>query len=139
MEQLYALITTEDPAKQDLYVKHAGNVLDFCTYFNSFSLKKWRQYTTLQTVTIKLSLEGTFEVMLLTVDSGGEYILQREQARGAYEHALSLSDTEGDILGIRLKPHSAEACFLSRAYYGLASEWHPKKIGVGICSFKREE
>lgn len=139
MEQLYALITTEDPAKQDLYVKHAGNVLDFCTYFNSFSLKKWRQYTTLQTVTIKLSLEGTFEVMLLTVDSGGEYILQREQARGAYEHTLSLSDTEGDILGIRLKPLSADACFLSGAYYGTASEWHDKKIGVGICTFKREE
>lgn len=139
MEQLYALITTEDPAKQDLYIKQAGNVLDFCTYFNSFSLKKWRQYTTLQTVTIKLSLDGPFEVTLLTVDRGGEHILQREQARGAYEHTLKLSDTDGDLLGFRLKPLSVGARYLSGAYHGTASEWHDKKIGVGICTFKREE
>lgn len=139
MEQLYALITTEEPAKQDLYIKQAGNVLDFCTYFNSFSLKKWRQYTTLQTVTIKLSLDGPFEVTLLTVDRGGEHILQREQAREAYEHTLKLSDIDGDLLGFRLEPLSVGARYLSGAYHGTASEWHDKKIGVGICTFKREE
>ena len=139
MKQLYALVTTDDPAKQALYVKRAGDTLDFCTYFNSFSLKKWRQYTTLQTVTIKLEFRGTFEITLLTVDSRGEHIVAKERAEGGYTHTLPLAETKGDLLGLRLRSLSAGAAYQSGAYYGEASAWQGRKIGVGICTFKREE
>lgn len=139
VKQLYALVTTDNPAKQALYVKRAGDTLDFCTYFNSFSLKKWRQYTTLQTVTIKLEFQGTFEITLLTVDSRGEHIVAKERPEGGYTRTLPLAETKGDLLGVRLRPLSAGAAYQSGAYYGEASAWQSRKIGVGICTFKREE
>lgn len=139
MKQLYALVDTQDADKQDLYVKRAGGMLDLCTYFNSFSLKKWRQYTTLQKVTIKLDFQGLFEVKLLTFDSAGEHTLLNEQAHDGYEHTLFIQKLSGDILGIRLKPLSADAVYQSGAYYGEADDWQDRKIGVGICTFKREE
>lgn len=138
MKQLYALVTTDDPAKQALYIKQAGDVLDLCTYFNSFSLKKWRQYTTLQSVTIKLCFQGVFEVTMLTVDDRGEHIVLKEQAEGGYMRTMALSKVQGDLLGVRLKPLSAGASYQSGAYYGEASTWQDRKIGVGICTFKRE-
>ena len=52
--KLYALAATDDAAKEKLYIQRQGNILDFFTYFNGFSLGKWVKYTTIQTVTLKL-------------------------------------------------------------------------------------
>ena len=52
MEKLYSLVQTDDSRKADLYIRgqsshsalksalHKDEILDFCTYFNSISIKK---------------------------------------------------------------------------------------------------
>ena len=56
IHKLYSLVDTTEKAKELLYIRgvkrrkdncilmHAGEVLDFTTYFNSMSLKKWKRY-----------------------------------------------------------------------------------------------
>ncbi|MFQ9152753.1 MAG: hypothetical protein ACLR6B_15980 [Blautia sp.] len=39
---------------------HKGGAADFNTFFNSFSIGKWRKYTVLETVSLSLKLQGSF-------------------------------------------------------------------------------
>lgn len=140
MEKLYALTDTKEKEKQDLYVKKSSHLLDFATYFNSFSLRKWKQYTTLQTLTVKLELKGPFKLHFLTFSANGEHTALEEQTEGGlYEHTFALQKLSGDIFGFRLEALQEDAQFLKGAYYGDAVNWHKCKIGAGICTFKREE
>ena len=41
-----------------------GGTADFDTYFNSFSIGKWREYTVLETVQLGLKLQGSFTIYL---------------------------------------------------------------------------
>ncbi|MFV0635889.1 glycosyltransferase [Mitsuokella sp. WILCCON 0060] len=140
MEKLYALTDTKEREKQDLYIKKSSRLLDFATYFNSFSLRKWKQYTTLQTLTVKLELKGPFKLCFLTFSADGERsVLEAQTKGGLYEHTFALQELTGDILGFRLEALQEDAQFLKGAYYGDAVNWHKCDMGAGICTFKREE
>ena len=45
-----------------------GGIISFDTYFNSFSLEKWKNYTHVKTISINLNLKGVFNVKLLNID-----------------------------------------------------------------------
>ena len=75
MKILYSITAAAEPEKQPLYIQgnfktdskgliHVGKgeELDFTTYFNSFSLKKWKRYTTLSGLRLHLHLEGLFRI-----------------------------------------------------------------------------
>ncbi len=49
----------EDPMQK-------GAVVTFDTYFNGFSIEKWKKYTVIGDVSVKLVLSGRFRVTLLT-------------------------------------------------------------------------
>lgn len=84
MIKLYDIICRNDnfPEKdiRDLYVKNAGrenslkcgDVLDFLTYFNSFSSIKWKKYTTIKEVSVELYVQGDFEVTFVLQDEKGK-------------------------------------------------------------------
>ena len=60
-----------------------GCALHFNTYFNSFSYGKWKKYTILEDLSVRLRLKGSFEIILLRNDSVSEgfleYALHREK------------------------------------------------------------
>ena len=41
----------------------AGQVIDFCTYFNSISLLKWKTYTYAEKLILRLRVKGEMEIM----------------------------------------------------------------------------
>ena len=45
-----------------------GGVISFDTYFNSFSVQKWKDYTNVKTISINLHIKGVFKVRLLNID-----------------------------------------------------------------------
>ena len=60
-----------------------GCTVHFNTYFNSFSYGKWKKYTKLDRLMLKLNLKGSFEVLLIRNDAAGEafeeYVLHRQK------------------------------------------------------------
>lgn len=42
----------------------AGQVIDFCTYFNSISLLKWKTYTYAEKLILRLRVKGEMEILL---------------------------------------------------------------------------
>lgn len=139
MKKLYALTTTDDSAKEALYIRKRDSALDFFTYFNSFSLEKWRQYTTLQSLTLRLQLTGSWKITWKVSDETGEhFLLEETSAHNDYEHTFPMN-LPGNLLGFELTPLEKGSTYQGGAWYGTFSQWQEQKIGISICTFKREE
>ncbi len=52
--------------KQNIVELKKGGIIRFDTYFNAFSVQKWKDYTNIKSISIKLYLKGIFQVKLLT-------------------------------------------------------------------------
>ncbi len=153
MKKLYALIHTAEKEKKGLYIKGSyqlgtesllsmerGDVADFTTYFNSFSVKKWKRYTTLKEVTLRLQGEGDFAIVIEQMIPGGNVIkLPLMMENGTFSHTFTIEKLSGDILGFSIKCLSEEGKIIEGAWYGDFTDREEKRIGVSITTFKREE
>lgn len=151
MEKLYSLVTTKETAKDALYIRKSsinfveeplrkGDTLDFCTYFNSFSIIKWSKFTTIQNLVLELRIRGNFE-LIVTVYSPAESkpILREVIHDGVYCRSWPIQDLSGYVFGFSLRALTNGAQYCGGTYYGEFAQWQDKKIGIGICTFKREE
>ncbi len=152
MKKLYDFVNTQDDAKKALYIKgqcrtdkeallkmKKGETADLTTYFNSFSAKKWKRYTTLREVALCLEGKGNFSVSIEQVSAGGhmEWMTFSMEA-GEFFQSFSMADLTGDILGFTLRCESDEGEITRGAWYGEFEKWEEKTIGVSITTFKRE-
>lgn len=151
--KLYSIQATSPiDGGENLYLQ--GNRTHFCdatglrkeekvnlfTYFNLFSLKKWKRYTTIQSLKIELELKGTFDIIITEAAQNEENILRFDVATtGTYTCTFDLNALLGDVLGVELVAKEDGSYFVGGTYYGTFSSWQEKSIGVGICTFKREE
>jgi GT2 family glycosyltransferase len=77
-----------------------GCVLHFNTYFNSFSYGKWKKYTIMGNLKLRLWLRGSFEVLLVRNDAAGEGFeertlhRQRISSEGFAEFEIAYPETE---------------------------------------------
>ena len=152
MPSLYALVNTKEPEKRDLYIKGAdrtekdallamkkGDMADFATYFNSFSVKKWKRYTTIQNVTLQLEGEGEFEITTEEISSRGTVRKQSFSMRGGtFSRTFSMDELTGDILGFSVRCESDIGNIIRGEWLGEFDEWKEIRIGVSITTFKRE-
>lgn len=152
MPSLYALVHTEEPEKKDLYIKgnyriEEGTLLamrkddtaDFATYFNSFSVKKWKRYTTIRDVTLELEVMGDFLVTIVQIFSGGRV---REETfateDGKFSHTFGTDNLSCDILGFSVRCVSDAGKIIRGGWRGEFDDWQEKRIGISITTFKRE-
>ena len=103
MQTLYSLVDTDEIAIKDLYIRGSfdkladgvlslkkGEILDFSTYFNSFSLKKWKRYTTLETVRLSMAMEGHFRVIFHVYgENGAPTDIKTESNDSHFEYSFS--------------------------------------------------
>lgn len=153
MKKLYSLVQTNHKDKKNLYVKGTyqlaengilhmkeGNLADFTTYFNSFSVKKWKRYTTIKKVTLELQGEGDFAIVFEQLLASGNIIkIPAMMKNGEFSYSFDVEKISGDILGFSIKCLSPAGAISSAAWYGEFEQWSEKKIGVSITTFKREE
>lgn len=146
-----------------------GQSIDLGTYFNSFSLKKWIEYTTISKLNIKLRMEGKFHVEFYGMSFNKnmklpEYIRVRpnlERIINTFmlklrEEVFSKNDVDGpieqvidikelndkyefDLIGIKLTALSNDSVFYGGEYFGSFETKRDVKIGITICTFKREK
>lgn len=142
MKKLYSLLNTDDPKKANLYIKKEPNGwMDFATYFNSFSVAKWKKYTSITSVCLKINLTGKWKIRWVKIKTTHESYSKEEEISSSQmaEFRFSADELSEDILGFQLMPLSDDACFEGGAWYGSFSSWDDKTIGIGICTYKREE
>ena len=151
-EKLYDIAFPESEDKAELYFQDnysnvdgkviisKGNSLDLGTYFNSFSILKWSLYTTIHKLKISLNCIGKFDVFFYGFNTNGEKEISRHQFINSFEEIFNVENlNDFDFLGIKLTALSDDAVFLGGSYYGLFDTEREVKIGITICTFKREK
>lgn len=119
----------------------------FDTYFNGLSIQKWNKYTILDNVSLMLVLRGCFRVTLITKEIIHEGIIEKvvsetivdtqeaQECIFTYENA----GTRG-MYTFTLEALRTGSRFYGGSYCSDVAEDRIRdiRIGIGICTFKRE-
>lgn len=120
---------------------------DFSTYFNSFSLNKWLEYTKLSNLKLTLSIQGTFIIELYSAswfhekaihECIGRFTVQTEQKRD-YQFPVNISKNDSIYFTIQAINRPG---VLYNSYYSTEineEELNPVDIDLVMCTFKREK
>lgn len=124
--------------------------VNFDTYFNSFSLLKWHKYAAIDNVQLKLKLKGTFVVQLIhyTLEVNdqlawnivGEHTVSSRDAPTDFSFEFITQNPFG-MLAFTLRAEEDNSIFYGGCFTSNVIESCIKniKIGLGICTYKREE
>ena len=130
------------PSKQiceteELFYHKKGEKQCFDSYFNVFSCLKWKRYTHVQSVFLKLEGEGEFEISLLS-EKGviSEHIVP--DAAGIVR--IELPEIGGQkFIWFEFTPRSTGAKLKRGAYLTDQEPLKDVKLAADICTFRREE
>ena len=125
-----------DITEQGLYIT-SGEAVDFLTYFNSFSISKWKKYTTIKKLQINGKIIGCAEIEISTIGRNGK-LLTKQQVIENFSVCFDVENISGEILGIKVKANN-NTIIQKITYLGEFTEWKQQKIGVIICTYKREK
>lgn len=128
-----------------LFEKYAS--AQFNTYFNGFSIEKWRKYTVLDNLELHLRLQGSFCVYLLRGEKLHDSVMEETLAVFDFsseepEEAVYRfhSNEPKGIYAFRLVAAKADSVFYG-GFYGTeveAAALRDVTLGVDICTFRRE-
>ena len=121
---------------------------EFDTYFNGFSIEKWTKYTILDNISLKIRLSGAFKITLVSKEKIHHDVI-RKVILEKYVKSNEQVDVEvpyqfGDKKGMytfELEALEDNSKFYGGSYVSDIKEEDVKyvKIGIGICTFKREK
>lgn len=120
----------------------------FDTYFNGFSIEKWRKYTKVNQVFVTLSLKGKFEIQLCSKEKIHQTIAEKELSVATFESTglseITLPFQSYDNKGmffVRLEAMEDGAEFHGGYYSADLAEdsLYDVNIAINICTFRREQ
>lgn len=125
-----------------------GERAAFDTYFNGFSIEKWKKYTVLDNLSLCLTLQGNVKVTLISRQKIHEYVskqilsetiinsLQKQEYRFTYE----IQNARG-MLTFEIEACKGGGTLYAGGYHSEVTQNAMRriKIGVGICTFRRED
>lgn len=130
---------------KSIYIENGG-VAEFSTYFNAFSIGKWSKYTDLHTVYLKLKVKGKGRIVLKHMYMiAGDFIdrtvsWMEFDTQDTQEYVLDFSHMLGKsgIIFFRVEA-AGKRCLLKEASYMTKDVPAAVRLGIGICTYKREE
>ena len=118
------------------------------TYFNSFSIGKWRKYTALDNLKLRLELRGEFQVQLVhwvrLKDRCDRIVVAEEicrsDERAGFEIAFPEELAARGVYGFSLYAVGEENAFFGGRYCTEVDDerLNPVDIALDICTFRRE-
>ncbi len=136
-----------DNEKQTILFR-TGEKVWFDTYFNGFSIEKWKKYTILDRLTLRLEMAGKFKVILLSKEKVHNEIFEKiicaatieTDTRQVFEFSFADGNDKG-MYTFGLEALSDNSIFYGGAYCSKIAKdaMRDVKIGIGICTFRREE
>lgn len=119
----------------------------FDTYFNGLSIEKWTKYTCIKNISLKLKISGKFKVLLINKEKINtdlsekilaEYILQSNAPQDFIVPYVDGSNK--GMYTFTLEALKNDSKYYGGSYISDIDDESVKnvKIGIGICTFKRE-
>ncbi len=130
-----------------LCIKQGGKV-KFDTYFNGFSIEKWKKYTVIDNVSVKLKISGKVAVTLMCKEKIHNDVIEKVisetivESKEPAEFSFSFQGGNGKgMYCFSIEALSEECKFYGGSYTTevSADKIRNVKIGIAICTFRREE
>lgn len=133
-----------------------GLTVSFCTYFNSCSVRKWLDLTHLDSISLRLRIKGSFEVVLRgfyaddipDIEHLGKCVVtSKEIARSSHESdgvsdiEIAIPDLTCTNVGFEIIAHS-DCTFVLGSYLGnlpVGIERNAVELGLATTTFKKED
>jgi GT2 family glycosyltransferase len=124
-----------------------GGIISFDTYFNSFSVQKWKDYTNVKNISINLNLRGTFKVKLLNIDyfsQSTKLVNQKIVTAEALDELCVFEEIPihpyTGLLYVEIEALENNCLFTGGCFSTkiTTSQTSDVKIAVAICTYKRE-
>lgn len=121
--------------------------INFDTYFNTFSYKKWKKYTNIENVKLLLDIQGKARVVLTTLKHHNfdidEDIVYSEVVESDARKTFTFgypSDPEAELFTFRVQPLCDKLFIFDGAYATDVDEATLPKVNLSlaICSYRRE-
>lgn len=131
---------TANKVNRNFILLNKNDTVDLGTYFNSFSPQKWSHYTTLVLLRVIITVN---KKSFITV-YGGNY---KDSEVIVEKHIDSVNNTidfllekisKYRVLGIKITALENDTIISNVKYEGEFKNYSIKKIGIGICTFHRE-
>lgn len=125
----------------------SGGKVWFNTYFNGFSMEKWKKYTVLEGLSLTLRLSGRVKITLCAEEKIHDDIISTVLAEETVESAVPAAFTfrypggsGKGMYSFRAEAAGKEAVIYGGAYGTEIPEEKRRqvKIAAGICTFRRE-
>lgn len=156
----HILFPKEDICKEtELYYRHPSKqfggkfslppnqTISFNTYFNSFSIEKWKEYTIIQNLNLNLKVSGQcrislYEATLIKDEVHTRLLLSKDKNSKENEITLSFPDVR-NLHGLCYFTITSDngPCEITDGFYSAEIDSisiNRIKIGIGICTYKRE-
>ena len=124
----------------------AGQVIDFCTYFNSISLLKWKTYTYAEKLILRLRVKGEMEILLTGYEKKDtQYIrkvLRRAKISAEEAQEICLEYPENNLMLAGFEIHTHGICVIySGEYITEIEEDQMRHVSLHLCTttFKKED
>ena len=119
----------------------AGDEVSFATYFNAFPAGYWRRWTSLQGITLRLTVSGSGRIDVYRSKSDGStvHVTGAVLAGTDQQLALDLDLTpfvDGGWYWFDLSADE-ELTVVEAGWYATAEPLRPGRLAVGICTFNR--
>lgn len=121
----------------------------FDTYMNCFSVAKWYRYAGLREISLEVALRGTFLLKLIHIYRKRDGTIVRDEqaavrAESGEKKTFSLACSFAQaprcgILAFSAENLGEEGELYAAAYTSAQPPRRPVKIGIGICTYRREE
>jgi GT2 family glycosyltransferase len=124
-----------------------GGIISFDTYFNSFSVQKWKDYTNVKTISINLHLKGVFKIKLLNINYFSEstkLVNQKILTAEALDEVKVFENIEiypyTGLFYVEIEALESNCLFTGGCFYTSLnkSQNSDVKIAIVVCTYKRE-
>lgn len=123
-----------------------GGDIRFDTYYNMFSIDKWKKYTNINSLYLNINIKGEFRLNIYNRYLVNNNIVDRLLICNEY-NLNEYSDLIIDISEVLLLEGSiffeieglSNETILNKAKYKTINNFDEVKLGIVVCTFKREE
>lgn len=121
----------------------AGATVDFSTFFNSFSHRKWNLLTDIDEIRLEVAGSGRARILITTVDVHGAVLPVAEQIRtlDSYDEAIVVADTgsiPGTMLSVSITAQDGEVRLDRMAWTTSRPAARSVSLAVVVTTFRRE-
>lgn len=133
-----------DDEKKIGYIAKYSNI-DFSTYFNSFSQIKWKKYTSMQSVSLRLTIRGHFKVKLVGYKDTEGCIQQFSFGSTKFDNyepqcvVIPFAENDCTILGFEISTFSDCEIIEGGYYIDLPRELNEVRLAMATTTFCQEQ